>query len=96
MRVQFSKDYYYTPSGERRVTFHYKASDKAVTVKREAGEAAVAGGFAVEVEGGARDEDDAEPVAARKGKTKGAVGSASPAESPEDMKKILAAEQADG
>jgi hypothetical protein len=48
MRVKFSKDYDYTPSGERRVTIAYKAG-MDLTVKREAGEAAVKAGAAEEV-----------------------------------------------
>lgn len=86
MRVKFSADYHYTPSLERRLTYAYKAGEE-YTVKREAGEAAVAAGVAKEVKGHTRAKDDDE--------TKGAVGSASAAETPEDMKKILAAEQAD-
>lgn len=48
MRVRFTHDYDYTPSGERRVTIAYKAGQE-LTVKREAGEAAVAAGKAVEI-----------------------------------------------
>lgn len=48
MRVRFTKDFDYTPTGERRVTIAYKAGHE-LTVKREAGEAAVAAGRAVEV-----------------------------------------------
>ena len=49
MRVKFSKDYDYTPSGERRVTIAYKAGME-LTVKREAGEAAIAAHCAAEVQ----------------------------------------------
>lgn len=49
MRVKFSRDYDYTPSAERRVTIAYKAGME-ITVKREAGEAAVKAGAAEEVE----------------------------------------------
>lgn len=49
MRVQFSKDYDYTPSGERRVTIAYKAGME-LTVKREAGEAAIAAHCAQEIQ----------------------------------------------
>lgn len=49
MRVKFSKDFDYTPSQERRVLIAYKAGME-LTVKREAGEAAVAAGRAEEVE----------------------------------------------
>jgi len=49
MRVKFSKDFDYTPTKERRVTIAYKAGME-LTVKREAGEAAVAAGRAEEVE----------------------------------------------
>lgn len=49
MRVRFTKDFDYTPSQERRVTIAYKAGHE-LTVKREAGEAAIAAGRAVEVE----------------------------------------------
>lgn len=48
MRVKFTKDYDYTPTGERRVTIAYKAG-MDLTVKREAGEAAVAAGAAREI-----------------------------------------------
>jgi hypothetical protein len=49
MHVKFTKDFDYTPSAERRVTIAYKAG-MDLTVKREAGEAAVAAGAATEVE----------------------------------------------
>jgi len=49
MRVRFTKDYDYTPSQERRVTIAYSAGQE-LTVKREAGEAAIAAGRAEEVE----------------------------------------------
>lgn len=49
MRVRFTKDYDYTPSQERRVTIAYKEGME-LTVKREAGEAAIAAGRAEEVE----------------------------------------------
>lgn len=48
MRIKFIGDYDYTPSGERRVTIAYKAG-MTLTVKREAGEAAIAAGAGVEV-----------------------------------------------
>nr|WP_313041044.1 hypothetical protein [Brevundimonas diminuta] len=48
MRIKFIKDYDYTPSGERRVTIAFKAG-MTETVKREAGEAAIAAGAGVEV-----------------------------------------------
>lgn len=48
MRVRFSHDFDYTPSGEPRVTIAYLAGMEE-TVKREAGEAAVAAGKAVEI-----------------------------------------------
>lgn len=48
MRVRFSQDFDYTPSKERRVTIAYKAGWEG-TVKREAGEAAVALGCADEL-----------------------------------------------
>lgn len=49
MRIKFLADYDYTPSQERRVTIAYKAGQE-LTVKREAGEAAIAAGSAEEVE----------------------------------------------
>lgn len=49
MRVRFIGDFDYTPSGERRVTIAFKAG-MVLTVKREAGEAALALGLAEEVE----------------------------------------------
>ena len=49
MRVMFTADFDYTPSAERRVTIAYKAGQE-LTVKREAGEAAIAAGRAEEVE----------------------------------------------
>ena len=48
MRIKFNANYDYTPSGERRVTIAYKAGT-TLTVKREAGEAAIAAGAGVEV-----------------------------------------------
>jgi hypothetical protein len=48
MRVRFIADYDYTPSRERRVTIAYKAGSE-LTVKREAGEAAIAAGAAEEI-----------------------------------------------
>lgn len=48
MRIQFTKDFDYTPSAERRVTIAYKAG-MTETVKREAGEAAIAAGAGREV-----------------------------------------------
>lgn len=48
MRIQFTHDYDYTPSAERRVTYAFKAGTTE-TVKREAGEAAIAAGAGVEV-----------------------------------------------
>lgn len=45
MRVTFKRDFDYTPSGERRVTIAYKAGTTE-TVKREAGDAAIAAGAA--------------------------------------------------
>jgi hypothetical protein len=48
MRVEFTRDYDYTPSAARRSTVAYKAGDVA-TVKRECGEAAVKAGAAHEV-----------------------------------------------
>lgn len=49
MRVKFSKDFDYTPSEDRRVLIAYKAG-WAGTIRREAGEAAVAAGRAEEIE----------------------------------------------
>ena len=49
MRVKFTADFDYTPSAERRVTIAYEAGQE-LTVKREAGEAAIAAGRAEEVE----------------------------------------------
>ena len=49
MRIKFTADFDYTPSAERRVTIAYKAGQE-LTVKREAGEAAIAAGRAEEVE----------------------------------------------
>jgi hypothetical protein len=49
MRVKFTEDFDYTPSRERRVTVAYKAGME-LTVKREAGTAAIALGRAVEVQ----------------------------------------------
>ncbi|KAK0350347.1 hypothetical protein LTR94_029390, partial [Friedmanniomyces endolithicus] len=43
MRIKFTRDYDYTPSGERRVTIAFKAG-MTETVKRECGEAAIAAG----------------------------------------------------
>lgn len=48
MRVSFNRDFDYTPSAERRVTIAFKAGTTE-TVKREAGEAAIAADAAVEV-----------------------------------------------
>ena len=48
MRVRFTKDFDYTPSGERRVTIAYKAGWEG-TIKREAAEAAIAAGRAKEI-----------------------------------------------
>ncbi|HYC66647.1 hypothetical protein [Brevundimonas sp.] len=48
MRVRFTADFDYTPSGERRVTIAYRAGME-LTVKREAGEAAVRAGKAEEL-----------------------------------------------
>lgn len=48
MRIKFIKDYDYTPTGERRVTIAFKAG-MTETVKREAGEAAIAAEAGVEV-----------------------------------------------
>lgn len=48
-RVEFLRAYNYTPSGERRVTVHYKAGH-TYTVKRECADAAIAAGAGVEVE----------------------------------------------
>lgn len=49
MRVRFTRDYDYTPTGERRVTIAYKAG-ATETVKRECGDAAVAAKAAVEID----------------------------------------------
>lgn len=54
MRVKFVRDYDYIPSGEVRSTLAYRADggvngDGEYTVKKEAGEAAVATGAAVEL-----------------------------------------------
>jgi len=48
MRVRFLRDYDYVPSGAPRSIVAYKANTKP-TVKREAGEAAIANGAAVEI-----------------------------------------------
>lgn len=49
MRVRFLKDYDYTPLDDFRITVAYKASNEPLTVKREAGEAAIKAGRAEEV-----------------------------------------------
>ncbi len=65
MRVKFSRDYDYIPSGEPRVTLAYKAGTEE-TVKQEAGEAAIKAGAAEAVE--AAPPAEAEPKAnARRG-----------------------------
>lgn len=51
MKVQFTEDYDYTPSGERRIQIAFKSDggphgDGRYTVKRECGEAAIADGKA--------------------------------------------------
>lgn len=48
MRVKFTRDFDYTPTQERRVTIAYKAGQE-FTVKREAGEAAIRAGAAIEI-----------------------------------------------
>lgn len=58
MRVHFTSDYDYVPSDEPRVTIAYKAGME-LTVKREAGEAAVAAGKAEELAPPKREEADA-------------------------------------
>lgn len=69
MRVTFKKDYDYTPSAERRVTIAYKAGDE-LTVKREAGEAAVAAGAAVEIDAPATVEPEPEKAQPKASKAK--------------------------
>lgn len=58
MRVRFLSDYDYTPSEERRVTYAFTAGSE-VTVKREAGDAAIAAGAAEEIGAGSADAEDA-------------------------------------
>ncbi|ALJ08237.1 hypothetical protein [Brevundimonas sp. DS20] len=59
MRVRFTDDFPYTPADNHRVLIEYRKGHE-LTVKREAGEAAVAAGKAVEVKAPARKSDDAE------------------------------------
>jgi hypothetical protein len=58
MRVRFSRDFMYTPTGERRISLKYRAGAE-YTVKREAGEAAVKAGAAVELKPPPAQDDDA-------------------------------------
>ena len=62
MRVRFTRDYDYTPSGERRVTIAYKCG-MDLTVKREAGEAAIAASCAEQLEAPARCKVKRDPFA---------------------------------
>lgn len=57
MRVRFTDDYDYVPSGHPRVLIAYRKG-MDLTVKREAGEAAVAAGKAVEIKAPRRKADD--------------------------------------
>jgi len=56
MRVMFTEDFDYTPSGEPAVQIAYKAGME-LTVKREAGDAAVAAGRAKELPAPPREDD---------------------------------------
>lgn len=49
MRVRFLKDFDYSPLDDLRITVAYRAGEEPLTVKREAGLAAVAAGRAEEV-----------------------------------------------
>lgn len=74
MRVKFTDDYRYVPTEDRRVTVRFKKGYEG-TVRREAGEAAVAAGKATEVGKAANLEDhdgDGKPGgdASAKGKAK--------------------------
>lgn len=65
MRVKFTQDFAYRPSGERRVTILYRADggpdqDGSYTVKREAGEAAIAVGAAHEIKASKKDDAESE------------------------------------
>jgi hypothetical protein len=66
MRVKFSKTFNYRPTGERRVSIRYLEGSEH-TVKREAGEAAVAAGYAkeVKVKGKSEPHPDDEPEVAQ-------------------------------
>lgn len=59
MRVRFTDDFDYTPADDHRILVEYRKGHE-LTVKREAGEAAVAAGKAVEVEAPVRKSEDAE------------------------------------
>lgn len=59
MRVRFTDDFPYTPADNHRVLIEYRKGHE-LTVKRAAGEAAVAAGKAVEIKAPPRQSDDAE------------------------------------
>lgn len=59
MRVRFTDDFDYTPSDDHRILIEYRKGHE-LPVRREAGEAAVAAGKAVEVKVPVRRSDDAE------------------------------------
>ena len=59
MRVRFTDEFDYTPSADHRILIEYRKGHE-LTVRREAGEAAVAAGKAVEIKAPVRKSDDAE------------------------------------
>ena len=59
MRVRFTDDFPYTPTDDHRILIEYRKGHE-LTVKREAGEAAVAQGKAVAVKAPSRKADNAE------------------------------------
>jgi len=59
MRVRFTDDFDYTPADDHRILIEYRKGHE-LTVKREAGEAAVAAGKAVEIKTPVRKTGDAE------------------------------------
>lgn len=66
MRVKFTEDFSYRPSGERRVTVLYckdggpNGDGDYGHVKREAGEAAIAAGAAHEIKAAKKDDAESE------------------------------------
>lgn len=59
MHVRFTDDFDYTPSDDHRILIEYRKGHE-LTVRREAGEAAIAAGKAVEIKAPVRKSDDAE------------------------------------